>query len=308
MTSIPHVVIWLIFCIELSVKAKNDPCLTTNQISEWKRSISYGDTNVICDSFLYEGWYKVTSGAGEMMPTECPKDGYRCGTADPYYLSREDIINPNETTFPTNGETVDRVACSADLHGNCCKERINIKIKDCDNLPCPAEESSENGFSPGCGTHPNVTVPTPLITTGLYYDTSHSQEHNRPYTYHTVQFQCHTNVETKYTYDVRWYIDDFEITEAARTNVDGDILSVATMLRQHHWEQLFKPNMMVQCSIQVREVIFTAPGPRSYSAKFFAGITVGQNNFRIKEGDNAVAVPISLTIPIGCSYPTDSPQ
>lgn len=50
----------------------------------------------------------------------------------------------------------------------------------------------------------------------------------------------------KYNYDVRWYIDDFEITEAAHTDVTGINLAYATMLRQHHWENLFKPNMLVR--------------------------------------------------------------
>lgn len=68
-----------------------EPCLTTYQISEWKRSVAYTDTNGMCDSFLYEGWYRVTSGAGEMMPTECPKWGFRCGTVNPLYLSRGNI-------------------------------------------------------------------------------------------------------------------------------------------------------------------------------------------------------------------------
>lgn len=40
----------------------------------------------ICDSSLKEGWYRITSGAGELMPTECAEFGWRCGTANPIYL------------------------------------------------------------------------------------------------------------------------------------------------------------------------------------------------------------------------------
>lgn len=69
------------------------------------------------------------------------------------------------------------------------------------------------------------------------------------YSYHTVQFQCNTNLVSKYTYDVRWYIDDFEITEAAHTNVSDKNLAFTTMLKQHHWEYMFKPNMMVCLTI-----------------------------------------------------------
>lgn len=93
--------------------------------------------------------------------------------------------------------------------------------------------------------YPNVTVPTPLVNTGLHQETLISEEDNALYMHYTVKFQCHTKIETNYTYDVRWYIDDLEITEAAHIDVPGENLSFFTMLRQHHWEQIFKPNMMV---------------------------------------------------------------
>jgi hypothetical protein len=65
-----------------------DPCLTTQQITEWQRSLSNVDTFDMCDTFLREGWYVVSSNAGSMMPTECPVGGFRCGTTYPIYLSR----------------------------------------------------------------------------------------------------------------------------------------------------------------------------------------------------------------------------
>jgi hypothetical protein len=65
-----------------------DPCLTTNRITEWKRSVSYSDSSDMCDSFLWEGWYVVSSNGGSMMPTECPEGGFKCGTTYPIYLSK----------------------------------------------------------------------------------------------------------------------------------------------------------------------------------------------------------------------------
>jgi hypothetical protein len=43
-----------------------DPCLTTNRITEWKRSVSYSDSSDMCDSFLWVGWYVVSSNGGSM--------------------------------------------------------------------------------------------------------------------------------------------------------------------------------------------------------------------------------------------------
>lgn len=64
-----------------------DPCDTTEIIDDWQRSVAFGtDTTQICDNFLAEGWYRVTSPAGELMPTECPIGGSRCNTDKPIYL------------------------------------------------------------------------------------------------------------------------------------------------------------------------------------------------------------------------------
>lgn len=43
---------------------------------------------MLCDNLLPAGWFRVISGAGENMPTDCEKvsDG-KCGTARPIYLS-----------------------------------------------------------------------------------------------------------------------------------------------------------------------------------------------------------------------------
>ena len=46
------------------------------------------DVLPICDNFLKEGWYRITSGAGDQMPTECPLGGFRCNTAKPIYLDK----------------------------------------------------------------------------------------------------------------------------------------------------------------------------------------------------------------------------
>lgn len=66
-----------------------DPCDTTEIIDDWQRSVAFGileHGTQICDNTLAEGWYRVTSGAGELMPTKCPVHGFRCNTFEPIYL------------------------------------------------------------------------------------------------------------------------------------------------------------------------------------------------------------------------------
>ena len=65
------------------------PCRTTNFLDDWQRSVAFAmDVLPICDNFLEEGWYRITSAAGDRMPTECPLGGFRCNTAKPIYLDK----------------------------------------------------------------------------------------------------------------------------------------------------------------------------------------------------------------------------
>ena len=81
-------VVNLLYTLYIVLHLLLDPCLTTHQITEWQRSVSYTDSFNMCDTFLWEDWYVVSSNAGSMMPTECPVGGLRCGTTYPLYLSR----------------------------------------------------------------------------------------------------------------------------------------------------------------------------------------------------------------------------
>lgn len=90
---------------------------------------------------------------------------------------------------------------------------------------------------------PNITVDTPTITPGLF-QREEINEFGVSMIYWTIQFQCHTNIEAIYTYDVRWYINDFEIIEAVYTDVMPQDFT-GTLLHQDHWDKRFQPNMMV---------------------------------------------------------------
>ena len=69
-----------------------DPCDTIKYLNDWKRSVAFTtETMMICDNLLIEDWYRVTSGSGERMPTECPTGGFRCNTGRPIWLSSGNI-------------------------------------------------------------------------------------------------------------------------------------------------------------------------------------------------------------------------
>lgn len=147
-----------------------DPCTAYDTINDWQRSVRYSDiSTVTCDSFLKEGWYKVTSQAGEEMPTSCPKNGFKCGTMEPVWLNG---------TFPASGLTKNLTACSAHFDGDCCKTKYRIQVKNCTGfyvyklvptkvcpqaycfgkeLPCRPGYTSKNGFTPGCKYEPCLT-------------------------------------------------------------------------------------------------------------------------------------------------------
>ncbi|CAG2203931.1 unnamed protein product [Mytilus edulis] len=83
--------IFLFLCL-ITVTKLEDPCFTTKLIDDWRRSVANAAITGVCDNFLEEGWYRVISSAGELMPTECPIGGYRCGTTSPFWLSSSDQL------------------------------------------------------------------------------------------------------------------------------------------------------------------------------------------------------------------------
>lgn len=64
---------------------QGDPCLTYKVLdtpNEDARSVANAALpSAICDNTLEAGWYRITSYAGERMPTECVYGGMRCGTS-----------------------------------------------------------------------------------------------------------------------------------------------------------------------------------------------------------------------------------
>ncbi|XP_052077034.1 oncoprotein-induced transcript 3 protein-like [Mytilus californianus] len=159
--------IFLFLCF-ITVTTLEDPCFTTKLIDDWRRSVANGASSQICDNVLEEGWYRVISGSGELMPTVCPYWGFRCGTTIPFWLSSSEVTG---SLYPDNGSIVNRTTCGANYYGDCCEKTIDIRIKDCgcyyvyylkpttgcysaycfgNQLPCPDGLTSSTGFTPGC--------------------------------------------------------------------------------------------------------------------------------------------------------------
>lgn len=78
--------------IHINYHYLTDPCNTIKYLDDWKRSAAFTtDTVRICDNLLKEDWYRVISGSGERMPTECLTGGFRCNTGRPIWLSSGNI-------------------------------------------------------------------------------------------------------------------------------------------------------------------------------------------------------------------------
>ncbi|XP_076071653.1 oncoprotein-induced transcript 3 protein-like [Mytilus galloprovincialis] len=165
----------------LDVKG-DDPCATANYLNNWRRSVAFevDPSNKLCDNILEPGWYRITSGQGDRMPTECVEGGFRCNTAVPIWLSN-DSLDVGENIFPNEGEVVNRTAYGSHYSGNCYQTTHDIRIKGCNGFlvyylvpvaacssaycfgteqPCPAGTSSDTEFTPGCGGDMDTTTAT----------------------------------------------------------------------------------------------------------------------------------------------------
>lgn len=96
------------------------------------------------------------------------------------------------------------------------------------------------------------------------------------FTFSKVIFECHANdTQPNYEYNVRWYINDLEITEARANNLtQTDVDDGLGKMKEDDWTSKFRPNFIVNCSIQVNADRYGLPSPEHHSEQFFAGIEV----------------------------------
>ena len=64
------------------MRIRLDPCINYKEIKNYQRSTSYilpqDALTRTCDRPFQQGWYRFTSAAGGVMPTECPEEN-ACG-------------------------------------------------------------------------------------------------------------------------------------------------------------------------------------------------------------------------------------
>lgn len=223
------------------------------QKNQYRRSSGYQLTQsdvAISDNFLSEGWYRFESGAGNDMVTHAPPISM-CGTLYPVWLNG---------SLPLDNEgIVNRIACVVGLQGPC-ESTISISIANCSSynvyylrktsslasgycigkeVKCPDGQGSENGFTPGCVTLPQLTV-FPAVNAGLVEETADIPFFN--YTRKSY-FECEFNQSNAYPYyfDIIWYINGNEVRRT--TNVRYADLSTTRLLPEH-WVHQYNLNMV----------------------------------------------------------------
>uniref|UniRef100_A0A7M6DLQ4 Uncharacterized protein n=1 Tax=Clytia hemisphaerica TaxID=252671 RepID=A0A7M6DLQ4_9CNID len=153
----------------------SDPCqnyILDNDPENWKRStgniISSNTTDKYCDRQGWQqGWRRFVSGAGTMIPTQCPP-AFACGTDYPMWLNGAHPTTINaEATIPL---------CLRVSATQCCQNVGTINVKKCaadtsgvgdffvynlpaapgchmaycygSEMPCPNGQTSSTGFTP----------------------------------------------------------------------------------------------------------------------------------------------------------------
>ncbi|OWF53922.1 von Willebrand factor D and EGF domain-containing protein [Mizuhopecten yessoensis] len=304
--------ILLAFINLLQNTGAQDPCLPTTYhlLDDSWRSSEYDESDVGCDITLTERWYRPVSGAGVSMPTDAPALN-KCGTRFPIWM--DDVL-------PDTSDITSVNVCMRSLY-SACKHTWSIRVKKCSSfyvyeltqtslcaaaycfgseLPCPVGQTSDTGFTPGCGVGTNVTL-NAVVTPGL--KTASREVFGKPVIVKEIQFQC--NIEnnsdvdlTAYVYDVQWYINDNSIV--THGNIPYANITESA-LRQSQWINTFTLGFLVKCAVRVRVVSDGPPAPYSYSSDFYAGFTTDASQYTVLES-GSINVTVRLTIPIDCMY------
>ncbi|CAG2217339.1 unnamed protein product [Mytilus edulis] len=179
--------------VYLSQVNSDDPCNTAEYIDNWQRSVAFGtDATLLCDNILAEGWYRVTSDAGELMPKDCPVGGFRCNTAKPIYLYT-DNLPASEEPYPAVGVTVTRTAYASNYDGNydlqdIYKYKIRWYINEIEIEDAKLEDLSKTDLKAGLGRmleehwtskhKPNMLVTCAIQIGGDDFETYGPQNHS----------------------------------------------------------------------------------------------------------------------------------
>ncbi|XP_052063239.1 uncharacterized protein LOC127702954 isoform X1 [Mytilus californianus] len=297
----------------LYVELTTGPCTNYDNIeNEEKRSSSYiydFDTDIaISDDVLQEGWYRIISRSGTDMPTEPPAT-FRCGTWYPIWL--------NGSLPSVDDGVVTRKVCTRTFT-DFCEDFWNIDIKNCTDfyvynlktskraksaycfgtggVQCPMGESSYNGYYPGCTNtgFPTAEIIPHVVSTLDDGPPANPDESKIPSL--VVVFQCMFDQVSNYVYDVYWYINEYYVTEH-NNKLYSSIRQ--TDLRPDDWVGNHYMNMIVRCSVRLRNGAESLPGPYYDSNWFKAGLYPDQFQYQVIESESTI-ISYTATVPVGC--------
>ncbi|XP_062607103.1 uncharacterized protein LOC134268875, partial [Saccostrea cucullata] len=283
-----------------------DPCSSYTLLrDQYRRSSGYmlqpGDIS-ISDNFLAAGWYRFDSGgAGNDMVTFAPNIG-QCGTVFPIWMQ-------GNISSDTDGE-VTRTACIVGLE-NTCGKNLTIKMKSCghyrvyflvpspqastgycigEESRCPAGQTSHSFFTPCEPYNPVNTNPTVNVSLE-YIDLNNTR---RPV---AAVFKCLYSEPSgdPHWYDTYWYINNEEVKVVESRPYQDN----RSWLYPKDWVHRHSMNMVVKCSLRVRDENGGVPGHYNHSKEFRAGIFPSKYAYEVVEGET-IAIEFTVTVPVGC--------
>jgi len=288
---------------ELGLLNSDDPCHEENHqviAGQPERSfnhhLSVGNGPPVCDKDLPQGWYRFSSPAGNLLPTECPGGNY-CGTQIPVWM---------KGTVPSVHQGIVATTACINQDRECCIGELDIAVRNCssfvayrlkptpgcnmgycvgEGVPCPEGLASSNGYTPCDFT---VKMEKVVLTQGTNALQSEIVFHCNPVLKDVI-------VPESIEIDVKWFVEGENVlseTFNAKDRVSGT-------LTEEHWSM----GQTIYCEAQAKHNIVGARTERKKSSDQFAGLVVtsGSGPLSVFEGGAPSLISITSTIPVLCS-------
>ncbi|XP_057308788.1 von Willebrand factor D and EGF domain-containing protein-like isoform X2 [Hydractinia symbiolongicarpus] len=293
-----------------------EPCDkdTYVEVNNFQRSTGFNivpHRAVACDRRWRKQWYRFVSGAGGEMPTTCPAQ-YSCGSMGSVWL---------KGTHPDVGEVKTMKACVRYKKECCHGVSWDVKVKRCSKngeeylvyyLPptrgcpmrycagnetkCKPEETSPNGFTPGCTKIYPELKNDPVLSVDVHEK--------------RLRFKCKINpkyISTRHNIDTRhivtWYqVSPLKIVKIIpETNILFGSETAAYIQSKTDDKPLFLLGQNIYCQVESyynkTPAIKSAPRRSDY---FFAGIKISPTIIDISEKDKPVIINVTATVPVTC--------
>jgi len=286
---------------QLGVVAGDDPCLEGNHqviAGQPERSfnhhLSVGTGAPICDRLLPEGWYRFSSPAGSLLPTECPGGNY-CGTNIPVWM---------KGSVPTVSEGVVSSTACINQDRECCVGELDIGVRNCsswvayrlvptpacnmgycvgEGVPCPKGLASTNGYTPCDFT---VKLENVLLTVETNDLKSEVVFHCLPVLQDVIE-------PSSIDIDVKWFADG--------ENILSQTFNAGNQASSSLPEELWHLGQTIQCSAQAKHTIVGARTEKLESKPHFAGLQVSGTPVTLVEGGQVATLVLTATVPVLCS-------